>query len=151
MLASGKECSHPSLTYNTQWSSLLVPSIVHHPFNPSPYATSMATSLDRTLTQAKALPHGDPIPISDNTTHLGSISDAGWLGMEPGSSPCHFPGPASAAREDSRGLLPRGWSTCVALAANEGSWPAPSLVSSTQPFAETTALLWVQHLGPPGT
>ena len=36
----------------------------------------------------------------------------------------------------------RGLSTCEALAAKEGSGPAPSLVPSTQPFAETTAMLW---------
>ena len=151
MLASGKECSHPSLTYNTQWSSLLVPSIAHHPFNPSPYATSMATSLDRTLTQAKALPHGDPIPTSDNTTHLGSISDAGWLGMEPGSSPCHFPGPAAATKRILEASSTRGKSSSVAKAAKDRSCTEPSLVPSVQPFGDTTALLRVRRLEPAGT
>ena len=40
----------------------------------------------------------------------------------------------------------RGRSTCVALAEKGGSCPAPSLVPSTQPLGETTALLWVRRL-----
>ena len=44
-----------------------------------------------------------------------------------------------------------GRSKCVALAAKDGSLPALSLVPSTQPFGETTVLLWVLRLEPPGT
>ena len=45
----------------------------------------------------------------------------------------------------------RGRWTCVALAAKVGLLPAPSLGPSTQPFRETSALLWVWRwslLGP---
>ena len=84
-------------------------------------ASALAVSLDRTLTLTNAHPHGEPIPTSENTTRLGSRSGAGSCGMERGSSPCHFPGLAAAAREDSRVSSIRGRSTCVALAAKEGS------------------------------
>ena len=37
------------------------------------------------------------------------------------------------------------------MAAKDGSGPTPSLVPSTHPFGETTALLWVRRLETPGT
>ena len=36
----------------------------------------------------------------------------------------------------------RGRSTCVGLAAKDGTCPAPSLFPSNEPFGETTVLLW---------
>ena len=45
----------------------------------------------------------------------------------------------------------RGRSKFVAVAAKDGSWPAPSLVPSTQTFRETTALVCVRCRGPHGT
>ena len=52
--------------------------------------SSLAIYLDRTITLAKTLSPWVPIPKSENTTCLGSISGAGSLGMEPGRSPCRF-------------------------------------------------------------
>ena len=51
-------------------------------------ASALEMSLDQSLTLAKALRPGEPIPKSDNTRHLGSISQAGSLGIEHGTSPC---------------------------------------------------------------
>ena len=45
----------------------------------------------------------------------------------------------------------RGQLKFVAVAAKDRSWPAPSLVPSTQPFGETTALLCVRCREPHGT
>ena len=45
----------------------------------------------------------------------------------------------------------RGQSKCLDLAAKNRSGKAQSLVPSPQPFRETTALLWVRRLEPPGT
>ena len=43
------------------------------------------------------------------------------------------------------------WALTSAVAAKDGSWPAPSLVPSTQTFRETTALVCVRCRGPHGT
>ena len=45
----------------------------------------------------------------------------------------------------------RGRSKFVAVAAKDGSWPALSLLPSTQPFGETTALVCVRCWEPPGS
>ena len=42
------------------------------------------------------------------------------------------------------------WALTSAVAAKDGSWPAPSLVPSTQTFRETTALVCVRCRGPHG-
>ena len=95
-------------------------------------------------------PHGDKIPKSDNITCLGSRSGAGSLSIEPGTSPSHFQGPAAATREDSRGL-PHQWHIQLYGLRNQRLVLNGTLhVPSTQPFGETTARLWVQHLKPPG-
>ena len=62
----------------------------------------------------------------------------------------------SQARLQRRERIPeassrRGQSKCLDLAAKNRSGKAQSLVSSPQPFRETTALLWVRRLEPPGT
>ena len=84
-------------------------------------ALALAVSLDPTLTLANAQSPWGPNSNVGNTTRLASRSGAGSRSMEPGSSPCCFPGMAAAAREDSGGSSIRDRSTCVALAAKDGS------------------------------
>ena len=64
-------------------------------------AAALVTYLALTLTLAKALSLWKPISKSDNTTRLGSRSDAGSLGIQHATSPCRFPGPATDAQKDS--------------------------------------------------
>ena len=84
--------------------------------------------------------------MSDNYTRRGCRTGAGSHGMEKGRSPCHFPGQAVAAREDSGGLLDRGPIDVCGLGRQRlvltGTLPVPS----TQPCGEKTVLLGVRPL-----
>ena len=66
--------------------------------------------------------------------------------MESRSSPCPFPRSAAVAQKDSGSLLEQGPIDVGGLAAKDRSLPAPTLVTSTQHFGETTTLLCVRRL-----
>ena len=57
------------------------------------FGLAYVPSLDQTLALATAHSRWDPIPNSEKTTHMGPRCGAGLLGMERGTSPCHFQSP----------------------------------------------------------
>ena len=83
--------------------------------------SALVTSLDRTLTLAKALSHGDPIPRSDNTTCL--VYKVVQAALAWNQEAHHV---ISQARLQLPERIPessstRGQSTCVTLAVKDGS------------------------------